>query len=153
VSPGGVARNIAEAAHRVMTSNFPESSSLLVSAIGTDHFGRLLIEETAKVGMRTDGLIQSDKRTPVCNMILDSHGALIAGVADMEATATLGGKAILRHMHAQKPRLVAMDGNLSANTIKFIVRHCIDNDIDSTYYQHNGLIHYLTFCSLLVSSV
>jgi pseudouridine-5'-phosphate glycosidase/pseudouridine kinase len=83
VSLGGVARNIAEAAHRVMISRSPELSSLLVSAIGDEHFGRLLTNETTGIGMRTDGLVKSDKRTSVCNMILDSGGSLIGGIADM----------------------------------------------------------------------
>jgi pseudouridylate synthase / pseudouridine kinase len=91
LSLGGVARNIAEAAHRVITSKSPELSLLLVSAIGNDHFGRLLINETIGIGMRVDGLVKNDKRTPVCNMILDGNGGLIGGVADMggSGTATL----------------------------------------------------------------
>ena len=99
MSLGGVARNIAEAAHRVITSNSPELSSLLVSAIGDDHFGRLLTSETSEIGMRVDGLVKTDKRTPVCNMILDSSGGLIGGVADMggPTTATLDEDAVGFH--------------------------------------------------------
>jgi pseudouridine-5'-phosphate glycosidase/pseudouridine kinase len=89
ISAGGVARNIAEAANRVISANSPELSSLLVSAVGNDQFGHLLVEEMRKVGMRTDGLVQSNKRTPTCSMVLDSHGSLIGGVADMEATIAL----------------------------------------------------------------
>jgi pseudouridine-5'-phosphate glycosidase/pseudouridine kinase len=100
LSLGGVARNIAEAAHRVLASNSPQLSSLLVSAIGHDHFGRLLISETAGTGMRVDGLVKSDKRTAVCNMILDSNGGLIGGVADMggPTTATLDGDMVRFHI-------------------------------------------------------
>jgi pseudouridine-5'-phosphate glycosidase/pseudouridine kinase len=96
MSLGGVARNIAEAAHRAITSNTPELSSLLIAAIGNDYFGRLLTNETTGIGMRIDGLVKSDKRTPVCNMILDSSGSLIGGVADMggPTTATLDENAV-----------------------------------------------------------
>jgi pseudouridine-5'-phosphate glycosidase/pseudouridine kinase len=96
LSLGGVARNIAEAAHRVIASDSPQHSPLLVSAIGHDHFGRFLISETAEIGMRVDGLVKSDKRTPICNMILDSSGGLIGGVADMDGptTATLDGEMV-----------------------------------------------------------
>lgn len=91
MSLGGVARNIAEAAHRVITLNSRELSSLLVSAIGDDHFGRLLTNETTGIGMRVDGLVKNDKQTPVCNMVLDSSGGLIGGITDMGGprTATL----------------------------------------------------------------
>jgi pseudouridylate synthase / pseudouridine kinase len=88
LSLGGVARNIAEAAYRVIASDSSELSSLLVSAVGNDPFGRFLITETSGIGMRVDGLVQTDKRTPVCNMILDGSGGLIGGVADMESTRT-----------------------------------------------------------------
>lgn len=88
MSLGGVARNVAEAAHRVINSNEPELSSLLLAAIGDDYFGRLLTTETNAIGMRVDGLVRSDKRTPVVNMILDSHGGLVGGVADVKGPAT-----------------------------------------------------------------
>lgn len=90
LSLGGVSRNIAEAAHRVLSSaNGPRSSDvLLVSALASDAFGRLLIEETARIGMRTDGLLEAEDadraRTAVCNMVLDGQGALVGGIADME---------------------------------------------------------------------
>ena len=96
VSLGGVARNIAEAAHRIMISSAPECSSLLVSAIGDDHFGHLLINETTGIGMRIDGLVKSNNQTPVCSMILDSSGSLVGGIADMggQTTATLDEDAV-----------------------------------------------------------
>ena len=77
--PGGVGRNIAEAASRLM-----ESPALLVSNIGTDLFGSTLRASMEKINLPTDGLIASDKvHTPVCNSILDSEGSLLCGVADM----------------------------------------------------------------------
>lgn len=85
VSLGGVARNIAEASHRVS----PKGSVLLVAPIGNDAFGHLLTEETANIGMRTDGLLlQKNQRTAVCNMIMDSHGGLTTGIADMAILET-----------------------------------------------------------------
>ena len=84
---GGVGRNVAEAAHRILTADAAEhgSSTMLVAPVGQDTFGRLLIEETGKLGMRTDGLLQSDAgRTAVCNIILDDQGDLITGIADMD---------------------------------------------------------------------
>ena len=97
---GGVARNIAEAAHRVLAS-IPDSTSsshpLLISPVGVDPFGKLLTSETKTIGMRTDGLLKraSVQRTAVCNMVLDHRGDLISGVADMEITETFAPEEVL----------------------------------------------------------
>lgn len=81
---GGVGRNIAEAAHRLSPSD-----TKLLSAIGDDSFGRLLLSELDKMGLRTDGLIKCPGRTSVCNMTFDSKGHLVNGVADMDVIAEL----------------------------------------------------------------
>jgi len=100
MSLGGVGRNIAEAAHRVLSSYGSEFSAatLLVSPVGDDSFGRLLSEETRILGMRTDGLIPVDGgRSPVCNLLLERSGGLRAGVADMD---------LVRNMDAHTASLV-----------------------------------------------
>ena len=87
LSSGGVGRNIVEAAHRVLVSQGLPSAAVLLSAVGNDVFGNLLVEGMAELGMRTDGLEvipQEDKRTAVCSMVFDGAGGLIGGVADME---------------------------------------------------------------------
>jgi hypothetical protein len=89
LSLGGVGRNIAEAAHRVLASQGLPSATLLLSCLGDDAFGRLLAEETQRLGMRTDGLFQSATQTAVCNMILDGGGSLVGGVADMDIIKSL----------------------------------------------------------------
>ena len=92
LTAGGVGRNVAEAAHRILTSYSKDLSSAtaLVSPIGEDAFGQLLAAETKQVGLRTDGLIRvPNARTAVCNMVLDSAGGLIGGVADMDVIRTL----------------------------------------------------------------
>lgn len=81
---------MAEASHRVMTRS-GAASTLLVSPIGCDPFGSMLVEETKKLGMRTDGLVQTDLRTAVCNMMLDNNGDLTCGVADMDITVAFDG--------------------------------------------------------------
>lgn len=83
---GGVGRNIAEAAYRVSTSRFQAqpSATALVSSVGDDALGRLLLEEMRRIGVRTDGVVMAHQRSAVCNMVLDSSGDLIGGVADMD---------------------------------------------------------------------
>jgi pseudouridine-5'-phosphate glycosidase/pseudouridine kinase len=92
---GGVGRNIAEAAHRILTSHASHLSTatMLLSPIGDDAFGRVLLEEMRHMGMRTDGLLQkSGARSAVCNMVLDSAGNLTCGIADMDIIQLLDGQ-------------------------------------------------------------
>jgi pseudouridylate synthase / pseudouridine kinase len=103
ISLGGVARNMAEAAHRSLSlsptsshSSVPSESShspttLLVSPLGQDMFGTLIQEQTASMGMRTDGFLHTDARKSlVCNMVLSEDGGLVGGVADFSALSTFG---------------------------------------------------------------
>lgn len=83
---------MAEAAHRILMSQSTSSSSttILISAVGSDSFGRLLVDETGRMGMRTDGLVHFESsRSAVCNMVLDSDGNLVGGVADMDIISSL----------------------------------------------------------------
>ena len=92
LTSGGVGRNVAEAAHRILSSRSKELSDdvVLVSPIGDDAFGQLLISESSRIGLRTDGFIRLPAaRTAVCNMVLDSAGDLTGGVADMDVIRTL----------------------------------------------------------------
>ena len=92
-SPGGVGRNIAEAAHRILSKK--SCSPVLVSLIGEDIMGGVLQNELSRIGMRTDGLIPIlGKASAVCNMVLDTEGGLITGVADMDIIESLEGKAV-----------------------------------------------------------
>ena len=88
---GGVGRNIAEASHRVMAAKYPGLSSVLIAPIGRDTFGDILVSELQAYKMRTDGLSRTDDCTAVCNMVLDSNGALVGGVADMRITEAFTG--------------------------------------------------------------
>lgn len=94
---GGVGRNIAEAAHRILAA-YPQqdrSDTVLVSPIGDDPFGRVLVEETALLQMRTDGLLHiKSQRSAFCNMVLDREGDLVSGVADMDIIHSLTGYAL-----------------------------------------------------------
>lgn len=100
---GGVGRNIAEAAHRSLvphSSKFNETT-LLVSPIGDDSFGRVISDHMNEMGMRTDGLVRADgKRSAVCNMVLDSDGNLVGGVADMNIIQALEGDQVGVYNHS-----------------------------------------------------
>ncbi|KAF9015113.1 indigoidine synthase A-like protein [Cyathus striatus] len=139
LSLGGVSRNVAEACHRIMTSHFPSLSSVLVAPIGDDPFGHLFTAETAKIGMRTDGFIISSGKTGVCNMVLDGDGSLIGGVADMEIASSFAPDMIIPEIKKNRPRIVALDGNLSPGTIASIFQYCSQNNIQ-TFFEPTSII-------------
>lgn len=129
---GGVGRNVAEAAHRTLSSRLGRDSdaSILISPIGHDSFGRLLKNEMQRIRMRTDGLIHMDSvRTAICNMVLDRAGGLTGGVADMDVTRALDRVTALRLLRKHQASLVAVDGNLSEETLTSVVSHCHENGI------------------------
>ena len=95
VSPGGVGRNIAEATHRILSKKSGSRTPVLVSLIGEDTMGGVLRNGLSRIGMRTDGLIPiPGKASSVCNMVLDTEGGLITGVADMDIIESLEGDTV-----------------------------------------------------------
>ena len=83
-SLGGVARNVAEVTHRILESKSSKLSAILLAPVGKDPFGQTLLRESGSLGMRTDGLLEFENETSaVCNIVLESDGTLVGGVADM----------------------------------------------------------------------
>ncbi|KAF8741921.1 Indigoidine synthase A protein, partial [Rhizoctonia solani] len=131
MSPGGVARNVAEAAHRVLqvllpASKFDSERPLLISPVGQDAFATALTYETESRGMRSDGLLRFSSpsvRTSVCNMFLDAKGDLQMGVADFNSITGIEGglNKVLERVEAAAPKIVAIDGNESSSTISSII--------------------------------
>ncbi|TFY72885.1 hypothetical protein EVG20_g132 [Dentipellis fragilis] len=139
---GGVGRNMAEAAHRILVSQSPSLASAvsLVSSIGNDSFGRLLVDETRQMGMRTDGIAAVDSHgSAVCNMVLDGSGSLIGGVADMDVIKSLSKEKVLEQISQRSPALVALDANISADLMNAVVKHCVSNNIQ-TFYEPTSVI-------------
>ncbi|KAE8269873.1 hypothetical protein A4X09_0g2470 [Tilletia walkeri] len=107
LSPGGVARNIAEAASRLSSASSQDPSTSivkLIAPIADDAFGTFLLDEAESAGMRQDGFYivkrpsaaagkqehsgdeQLVPRTAVCSLSLNSEGNLLHGIADFDAT-------------------------------------------------------------------
>ncbi|KIM21541.1 hypothetical protein M408DRAFT_29500 [Serendipita vermifera MAFF 305830] len=144
---GGVARNVAEAAHRVRTSSAPSNKDdiMLISPLGHDSFGSLLKDETAAIGMRTDGFSYpsssstsgtSALRTAVCNMILDGKGDLVGGVADMDIISSLQFNNVTVQLPTKGPlpEVSVMDGNLANATMTEICQWAHDNGV-ATFFE------------------
>ncbi|KAI0651934.1 indigoidine synthase A-like protein [Trametes meyenii] len=136
LTAGGVGRNVAEAAHRILTSYSKDLSSAtaLVSPIGEDAFGHLLVSETKQIGLRTDSLIRiPNARTAVCNMVLDSVGGLTGGVADMDVIRTLDASKIITELDKHCPAIMALDANMSHETLKSLILYANKHNILSFF--------------------
>lgn len=104
LSPGGVGRNIAEATHRILSKKSSSQAPVLVSLIGDDNMGGVLRNELSRTGMRTDGLIPIlGKASAVCNMVLDTEGGLVTGVADMDIIESLESKTVNISLFTTQP--------------------------------------------------
>ncbi|KAI8990513.1 indigoidine synthase A-like protein [Trametes punicea] len=135
LTAGGVGRNIAEAAHRILTSYSKDLSTAtaLVSPVGEDAFGQLLVSETEQIGLRTDGFISVPKaRTAVCNMVLDGAGSLIGGVADMDVIRTLDASKIINFLEKHRPAVMALDANMSHETVKSLILYANERKIHTS---------------------
>ncbi|GMH16246.1 hypothetical protein Nepgr_018087 [Nepenthes gracilis] len=77
---GGVARNVADCMSKLGTKSY------MISAVGLDVAGNLLLEQWQSAGLPTDGIQQGldIKTATVCNMF-DADGELEAGVASVES--------------------------------------------------------------------
>lgn len=112
MSPGGVARNVAENLARLGTRTH------LVAVVGRDALGDDLLARTAAAGVRLELVRRSELPTGTYTAILDSDGELVVAVADMAATDDLGPDHVseARDLIASAGLLV-LDGNLAPATL------------------------------------
>lgn len=117
MTPGGVARNVAENLARLGTRTH------LIAAVGRDALGDNLLAQTSAAGVRVEFVQRSDRPTGTYTAILDSDGELIVAVADMAATDELGPE------HVNQARevivtagLLVVDGNLGRSALE----HALD---------------------------
>ncbi|MEP6816114.1 MAG: carbohydrate kinase family protein [Marmoricola sp.] len=108
-TPGGVGRNIAENLARLGTT------TRLVLAVGDDPAGAELLERTQAAGVETFEVPWTGA-TGTYTAILDADGSLLAGIADMAATASITPEDVESKWIADADWLV-LDGNLSPATL------------------------------------
>lgn len=101
LTPGGVGRNIAEAAQNLL----PPNAVMLVSPLGTDApdvpdaVGKMLLLEMKEAGMRTDGLVLlTGERSAACSLVLEGDKDLVNGVADMGIVERLTADVVSREV-------------------------------------------------------
>ena len=83
MTPGGVGRNVAENLARLGTP------TRLVSAVGADALGDLVLTATSEAGVDVTGVRRLPGATATYTAVLDAGGELVVGVADMSAAEAL----------------------------------------------------------------
>ena len=98
IKAGGVARNIA---HNLARLNV---ETTLLSVIGNDTFGQMLIQETSKAGVNTSHIMRTNQATGSYIAVLDERGELITAVSDMELLLCLSKEYIASYKSIVKEK-------------------------------------------------
>uniref|UniRef100_K3W7K7 Carbohydrate kinase PfkB domain-containing protein n=1 Tax=Globisporangium ultimum (strain ATCC 200006 / CBS 805.95 / DAOM BR144) TaxID=431595 RepID=K3W7K7_GLOUD len=121
---GGVGRNIAECLLRLGLD------PLLISSVGNDASGSILLENLKKLGMDASGIqVSNDVATAVYSAVLCSEGDLDVAIADMRALDAINTSAI-SDKTIQEAGLVVADGNLSAPALKHLLERSASLNVD-----------------------
>lgn len=119
ISSGGVGRNIAENAARL------GMEVELVTALGDDPNGRMLLEDCRRQGLGTEHcLIVPGARTSVYLFVDDMHGDVRCAVSDMDVQARLTPEYIAPLIaRINEMDAVVIDANLPEESIRFLCAH------------------------------
>lgn len=115
-SPGGVARNIAENLARL------GAACRLISAVGSDHHGQLLLQQCRDAGIDMQHVQQIDSaQTSTYLSVLDKRGDMHVAISDMAIIEEMGPER-LRAQEAmlKQASLIIMDTNLREDTLAWI---------------------------------
>jgi len=110
---GGVARNLAENLACLGTR------TVLLSAVGDDPFGRMLLDATAHSGVNVEHVVTSKAhRTGTYTAVLDRTGALAHAIDDMAVIETLTPALIYRKRRLfRDAAMIVLDTNISPRTL------------------------------------
>jgi pseudouridine kinase len=118
MSPGGVARNVAENLARLGTDVY------LISAVGDDPEGQLVLAQAAEAGVHTDTVLTvPGSRTGAYLAVLDEQGNLQLAMDDMRIVEAVTPD----HLRAcrsliENASVVFIDGNLTPRSLALVVR-------------------------------
>jgi pseudouridine kinase len=115
IKAGGVARNIAHNLARL------SADVTLLSVIGNDAFGDMLISETNKAGVNTQSIIRTTQTTGSYVATLDEKGELITAVSDMGLLSLLTPDTIKKNKDLiMANKHIILDCNLPEETLNKI---------------------------------
>lgn len=114
MTPGGVARNIAENLARL------GDRVHLVAMVGRDPMGEALLQATTAAGVRIEHVGRTESPTGTYTAVLDADGELVVAVADMQATADLGAAQLDAARDViGTAGVVVVDGNLRPDALNY----------------------------------
>lgn len=122
---GGVARNVAENLARLSVS------CQLVSIVGDDEAGRLVLNVTAQEGVDT-GLVQKSLSEPTgsCTRVIQPDGTLFASFADIGISSLMDRDFIHnRWLQISGATLVFAETNLPAETLSYLITGCREDEL------------------------
>jgi pseudouridine kinase len=116
LAPGGVARNIAENLARM------GAAASLISVVGRDDLGALLLHETAHAGVGLGGTVRGRGPTGLYAATLDAGGELIVGVAAMDILKQLTPRRLQRQRRlVAAADMIVADSNLPGDTLEWLI--------------------------------
>ena len=115
-SPGGVARNIAENITRL---GLP---SRLITAIGNDQHGDLLLQNCQEIGIDTRCIYRHETlQTSTYLSIIDSTGEMLCAISDMDIISAITPSYIQSiEKKINRSEMIILDTNLSLDTLNYI---------------------------------
>ncbi len=125
LSPGGVARNIAENLARL------DVDTVLLTAVGDDDAGARVLAHAAGSGIDTsEALVISSQPTSVYMALLAPDGSLDVAMDDMSCIAALTPHYLESKQHLfQQAAIVAIDANLTPETLTAVIRLCKEHQV------------------------
>ena len=115
VTPGGVARNIAEVLARLLPEHVPVR---LLGAVGGDPLGAGVLGATAAAGVDVSGVLHLPGQTGLYLAVLDPAGELHIGLAAMELTDALTPDLTAPWLaELAGTALLVLDANLPTETV------------------------------------
>lgn len=124
-SPGGVARNIAENLARIGTP------TRLISAVGKDTYGQMVIQQSQLAGIDTQACIEvTDAATSTYLSVLDSTSDMHVAINDMAILDRLNPAMLKPHADMlRRAALIVLDTNLSEESLAYILSNFADQPI------------------------
>lgn len=119
VTPGGVARNIAEHLARLLPGGVPVR---LLGAVGSDPLGAGVLEATARSGVDVRGVLRRPGQTGMYLAVLDDAGELHIGLAAMGLTESLTPEVTAGWTEGLgRAALLVVDANLPPATVAMLL--------------------------------
>lgn len=118
VAPGGVARNVAENLVRL------GNSCRLISIVGEDSHGDMLLSQCRERGLLMDDLIREPgSTTSIYIAVMNEHGELETGISSMGILEQLDSAALkLRRATIEHARAMFIDANLGDDALRWLFR-------------------------------